>query len=247
MTITISIDGEDNEAIAALIYEYYRKQGYKVRLCRRPDHKPIHEIKRFYNLCNHEIALLHALDQSLTTYKMMGWSEYDIVVWQGSIIGDYVELVDKNTPRLFVKQINRFTPKMDYYYYIKPATISLTNNLLDEFKNLIVLNGEDDINTLYKTIINHLNKTYPHCKWCNNIYKKNNANQKYCSKTCSKLSREKQNRDNRNKFYKKYKNVLSPHEKNTLGSNALLKEHAHDNFNIEHNVIKREKHRLQLD
>lgn len=246
MTITISIDGQDNEAIAALIYEYYRKQGYKVRLCRRPDHKPIHEIKRFYNLCNHEIALLHALDQSLTSYKLFDWNDYDIIVWQGSILGDYVNLVDKDTPRLFVKQINRFTPKMDYYYYIKPAKISLKNNLLDEFKNLIILNSEDDINTLYKTIINHLNKTYPHCKWCNNIFKPK-PNQKYCSKTCSKLSREKQNRDKVARFYKKYgRNTTNAKYNTNLGSNALLKQHPQENFEKEHETIINEKRRLKL-
>ena len=247
MTITISIDGEDNEAIAALIYEYYRKQGYKVRLCRRPDHKPVHEIKRFYNLCNHEIALLHAFDQSLTSYKMWDWDDYDIVVWQGSIITDYIDLVDKDTPRLFVKQINRFTPKMDYYYYIKPAKISLKNNLLDEFKNLIILNSEDDINTLYKTIINHLNKTYPHCKWCNNIYKKDYHHRNYCSKTCSQLSREKQKRDFSYQFYKKYGRNTSSSKYNTnLGSNALLKQHPQENFEKEHETIINEKKRLRI-
>ena len=247
MTITISIDGEDNEAIAALIYEYYRKQGYKVRLCRRPDHKPIHEIKRFYNLCNHEIALLHALDQSLTSYKMWDWEDYDIVVWQGSIITDYIDLVDKNTPRLFVKQINRFTPKMDYYYYIEPAKIGLKNNLLDEFKNLIVLNGEDDINTLYKTVINHLNESYPHCKWCNHIYKKDYSHRKYCSKTCSELSREKQNRDNSYKYYRKYGRKTSNAKYNSqIGSYASLTQHPQENFEKEHETILNEKLRLRI-
>lgn len=245
MTITISIDGQDNEAIAALIYEHYKKQGYTVRLCHRPDHKPIHEIKRFYNLCNHEIALLHAFDQSLTSYKLFDWDDYDIVVWQGSIISDYVELVDENTPHLFVKRINRFTPKMDYYYYIEDDKHLLKSNILDEFENILILNKEDGINTLYKTIINHLNETYPHCKWCNNIFKPK-TNQKYCSKTCSQKSRTEKINKNVHKFYKTYGRRTNRTYNGDLGSNALLKQHPQENFEKEHETILNEKRRLKL-
>lgn len=246
MTITISIDGTQNEAISALIYEYYKNEGYKVILCQRPNHRPIHEIKRYYNLCNHEIALLHALDQSLTTYKTEDWSEYDIVIWQGSIISDYVELVDENTPRLFVKQINRFTPKMDYHYYIYDDKHLLKSNIFDEFKNLLALNKEEGINILYKTIINHLNNNYPHCKWCNHIYKKR-RNQKYCSKQCSILSRQKQKRDFSRGFYRKYGRTSTAAQYNSsLGSNASLTQHRLENFEDEHKAILNEKKRLGI-
>lgn len=243
MTITISIDGDNKEAVSALLYEYYKKQGYKVRLCRSPNCKQVHELKRFFNLCEHEQALLNAFDASLQYYKHDD-SKYDLVIWQGSIISDYLLL---DVPDLFVKQVNRFTPKMDCYFYINSNENSIVHDDLPYIKNLTIINGLIDINLQYKTIINQLNESYPHCKWCDHIYKKDRHHYNYCSKTCSRLSREKQNREYVRTYYKKHgRKTSSSGYNDRLGSRALLTQHPQNDFQKEHQAIKNEKKRLRI-
>lgn len=242
--IQVSIDGANQEAISALLYEHYKKQGYHVKLIHHPNCKEVHEIKRFFNLCNHEIALLHAFDSSLNSYTM---GDYDIVIWNGSIISDYLELANDTRIELFIKQINKFSPKMDTYFYINSPEEIIPTHIFKNIKNWVTINGALDINLQYKAIIDQLNKDYPHCKWCNHIYKKDRHHYNYCSKTCSGLSREKQNREHVRNHYRKHgRKTSSSGYNDRLGSRALLTQHPQNDFEKEHQAIKNEKKRLRI-
>lgn len=237
MVLTFSIDGEYSNELTTLLYEYFKSKNYKVRLCRRPDHKPIHTIHRHYNLLNHEKALLNAFDHSLT-YYMEDWSKYDIVIWKNSKLHDYITLNDENTSLHWLSQINKYIPEMDTYYLINT---DLNINIKKQLN--IVEIKENDINKIYEQLLDHLHTFNTKCQWCNHIFKKDKYHLKYCSKTCSNLADRKQTLDRVNRYNRRYRDVKSPHEKNGLGSNALLKQHANPDFDKEHQLIINEKRR----
>ena len=245
MVLHIGVDGAETETYSELLYAHFKSKKYKVRLCRRPDHRPVHEIKKYYNLLNHELALLHSFDECLT-YYMQDWSEFDVVIWDKTILTDYLNLTSPAVSIYWINQINKFLPKKDYYIYIKQSKKYVSLEALDNIKPLLILNEETDLQDNFNNVINELNKEFPQCQWCNHIYKKDKHHIRYCSKTCSQLANQKQTRDRVNKYNRKYRNVKSPHEKNALGSNALLKEHPASDFKTEHKRILNEKYRLKL-
>lgn len=243
MVLHIAVDGLRVEALTALLYEHYKSKKYNVRLCRRPDHKPIHEILRHYNLLNHEKALLYALDESLT-YYMEDWSEYDLVFWQGSILEDYLSL--NGVSSYWLSQINKFVPKKDLYCYIKEDKSKVLDEPFNILKETLILNDTGNIETNLKELINQINEMFPKCQWCNHIYKKNKNHIKYCSKTCSHLANQKQVRDRVNRYNKLHRNSNASNYNSNLGSNALLKQHSNNDFHKEHKSIKNEKRRLGI-
>lgn len=241
MTLHISIDGVKAEATAALLYEHYKSKNYRVKLINRCGVNELNSIMKDYKLLNHETALVNALNESIT-YNHGNYADYDIVFWNESILKDYTEL--KDVTGYWLKQINNKTPKKDLYCYIKPDENNNRNKTLNYINNTLILNDTGNLTTNYKQLINKINECVPHCHWCNRIYKKT-RNEKYCSETCRKLSREKQNRDNLNRFHKKHGRQASASDYNTnLGSNALLKSKPNKNFKKEELIIKKEKRRL---
>lgn len=251
------IDGVGKTTITRKLEEFFQKKKYKVRLCRQPDHKPVHEILRHYNLLNHELALLMAFDRSLT-YYMEDWSQYDIVIWDRSILSSYAYNTDEAVTDNYIQSINRFFPEMDLYIVIKhnkildkfdytdrEDVIENYDRLIQTYPNTIGIEYiEGDIEAVFKNTIQAIFDQLPRCQWCGRLYTVNKHNKKYCSDECRKYSRQEQNRNNRNRFYHKYKDVLAEHEKGSLGSKgSLLHEHPVNDFKREHELIQKEKYR----
>ena len=240
MTLHISIDGVKAEATAALLYEHYKSKSYRVKLINRCNIKELNSIMKDYKLLNHETALVNALNESIT-YNHENYDDYDIVFWNESILKDYTEL--KDVTGYWLKQINNKTPKKDLYCYITTDENNNQNKPLNYINNTLILNDTGNITTNYKQLLNKINKYFPHCSWCNHIYKKT-YNKKYCSKTCQELAEQKQTRDRVNKFRKLHKNNNISDYHSNLGSEALLKQHRNNDFTKEHRSIINEKKRL---
>ena len=120
MTLHIAFDGIDGvgkTTMSKKLLKFLQKKQYKTTLRTQPAHEPILDILNTYYLTNHEIALLMATDRSLTYYGE-NWEQYDIVIWDRSILSSYAYNTDNNTPATFIKQINKYFPLMDLYIII---------------------------------------------------------------------------------------------------------------------------------
>ena len=245
MVLHISISGKESDHITKKLYEYYKNKNYKTRMVQRLDHKPIHNIIRHYNLLPHEQALIHSLDESLT-YHMENWKQYEIVLWSGSILDDYLKLYNhQGVTDYWLKQINKFNQKKDLYIYITNDNDTIKNNPANNLQNTLIIKQQDNTDNLFNELIKQINEYFTHCKWCNHIYKKHDNNL-YCSKTCRELAYQKQVRDAVNRFRKKNRNNNASDYHSNLGSEALLKQHPNEDFTKEHRIILNEKRRLGL-
>ena len=266
MVLHIAIEGVDGVGKTTLtqkLYDYFQRKKYRTRICTQPLHKPIHEILRHYNLLNHEIALIMAFDRSLT-YYMEDWEQYDIIIWDRSILSSYAYNTDKNVHATYIRSINRYFPEMDLYIIINNDQVldkpdyavnidykELTEKykkLANEYPNAVGIQyQENQQSEMFLEALNQIHERLPTCKWCGRLYTINKHHKKYCSQKCKHYSRQEQNRKHRNKYYHKYKDVLAEHEKGSLGSKgSLLHEHPHEDFDQEHQLIVRENYRQGL-
>ena len=65
-----------------------------------------------YDLTFSQKAMLQAIDRSLT-YTGQDLENYDIVIWDGSILNSLAYHTNAEVKPSFIKNINRFFPEMD--------------------------------------------------------------------------------------------------------------------------------------
>lgn len=246
MVLHIGIDGiiDKNQIINRLI-DFFTHKNYKCRKAETPANKEINQILDNYDLLKHEIALLYAFDRSLT-YYLEDWEQYDLVFWNNTDIFNYVAHTDEKTPAKYIRQINKYYPKMDLYIALTTDN-TYYNNKFKTLKNIIIIPYTDDEPKLTEEIVKAMFDNLPTCNWCPRLFKPNRKHKKYCSDECAKYSLEEQYRVNNREYYKRYKNTMSERSKGGLGSkNANLHGTADPNPLEELEKVRRGKRALGL-
>ena len=225
------IDGVGKSTLIDNLKDFLTSKKYKVCTAVQPSNEPILYILNHYDLSNHEIALLMALDRSLTYYNE-DWEQYDIVLWDRSILSSYAYNTDQNTPKTFIKQINRYFPLMNLYIIIE-SDILLEEQDYTESKDLINkynwLKNNHKNTTSIEYIANKPEKMLeetvkilfeelPTCNWCGKLFTPSKEYKKYCTDDCRKYSLEEQHRINNHNYYHRYKDVMTERQKGQLGS-----------------------------
>ena len=260
MTLHIALDGIGGYGKAMMIKklaEFLTKKSYNVKTLCQPQDKTILYILDNYNLTIWEIALLMALDRSLS-WNYEDFKDYDIVLWDRCILSDYAYHTDENVKAAFIRNINRYFPDMDIYIVIHSGEILQDEDNIKVIKKYDVLidgylnvhkvdyipgNPEKAFDDIVETIFTVL----PTCKWCGRLFKKSRTNKKYCCLKCKNYAKEEQNRNNFRNFYNKYKDTMSEEKKGALGSKgANLHGRANKNPEVELKLINNEKRRLGI-
>lgn len=247
------IDGVGKTTQAIKLSKFFHKKNYKVAYMNQPSQKDIIYILKYRKLSNDQIALLMAVDRSITYYEN-DFSNLDIVIWDRSILSSYVYNTDEKVNEAFIKNINKYFPPMDLYIIINNDEIldsqdyTNTENIIHKYQKLIEGNDkivsvnyiENSIDEVFENIVKKCFECLPKCSWCGRIFTKSTKNKKYCSTKCSKYSREEQNRENNRNYYNRYKDTLTERQKNQLGSKgANLHSKADTDFEKEKQKIKK--------
>lgn len=225
------IDGVGKTTHAIKLAKFFHKKNYKVAYLNQPRHNDIIYILQNRQLSNDQIALLMAVDRSITYYES-DFNNLDLVIWDRSILSSLVYNTDDKVNAEFIKSINKYFPPMDLYIIIEHPHL-LTNQDYTKTTDIITkyqrLTQEKDNITTVKYIPNNINEVFesivkkcfehlPKCNWCGRIFTKSTKNKKYCSTKCRKYAREEQNRENNRNYYNRYKDTLTERQKNQLGS-----------------------------
>lgn len=206
--------------------------------------------------------MLNAIDTSLT-WNWENLEKYDIVLWDGSILSSQAYYTDGEVKHSFIKQINKFNPKMDliivirHYEYMQEQDFinRVQYDLIQKFDKLIKDNHnvykidyiQDEPDMMFDEIVKLIFQVLPTCKWCGKLFTKSIVNKKYCCQTCKDYAKEEQNRDNFRNYYHRYKDTMSESKKGSLGSKgANLHGCANSDPNVELKLINNEKRRLGL-
>lgn len=254
MTLHIALDGIDGNGKATMIKklnEFFTKKSYNVKTLLPVQDKTILSILTSHNLTLSEIALLLAVDRSLTlNHKDLG--QYDIVLWEGSILSSYVYNTDETVKASFIRSINGYFPEMNIYIVIRKdgnsKEIQKFDVLIDGYKNVHKVDYIlGDPSKVFEEIVDIIFTELPTCKWCGRLFTKTASNKKYCSDKCKSFAKEEQNRNNFRNYYNRYKDTMSESKKGALGSKgANLHERANTNPEVELKLINNEKRRLGL-
>lgn len=254
MTLHIALNGIDGTGKATMIKklnEFFTKKSYNVKTLLPVQDKTILSILNCYNLTLSEIALLMAIDRSLT-WNWEDLSQYDIVLWEDSILSSYVYNTDETVKASFIRSINRYFPEMDIYIVIRKdgnsKEIQKFDVLIDGYKNVHKVDYiPEDPSKVFEEIVDTIFTELPTCKWCGRLFTKTASNKKYCSKKCKDYAKEEQNRENFRNYYNRYKDTMSESKKGALGSKgANLHGRANTNPEVELKLINNEKRRLGL-
>ena len=265
MTLHIALDGIDGLGKTTMIKkldEFLSKKSYNVKTLLPIQDETILSILNNYNLKKKKKALLSAIDRSLT-WNYESFDDFDIVLWDTSVLNSYAYHTDINIKPSFIQSINRFSPSMDLIIVIRhweymqeqDFTSRLQYDLIQKFDKLIEDNDNvrvvdyvvDDPCKVFESIVKILFDVLPTCKWCGRLFKKSVSNKKYCSKDCKAYAKEEQNRDNFRNYYNRYKDTMSESQKGALGSRgANLHGRANVNHEVEARLISNEKKRLGL-
>ena len=254
MTLHIALDGIDGTGKTTMIKkldEFLTKKSYNVKTLIQPQDKTILSILDNYNLTLSEIALLMAIDRSLT-WNWEDFDQYDIVLWDKSILSSYVYNTDENVKASFIRNINKYFPEMDIYIVIhkngNSKEIQKFDVLIDGYKNVHKVDYiPGDQEKVFDEIVKTVFTVLPTCKWCGRLFKKTASNKKYCSEKCKTFAKEEQNRENFRNFYNRYKDTMSETKKGALGSKgANLHGRANKDHEVELKLINNEKRRLGI-
>ena len=254
------IDGVGKSTMVDKLMEFFTKKSYKCRKAVQPVNTDIIRILQTHNLLNHEIALLMAFDRSFSYYGE-NWEQYDLVIWDRSILSSYVYNTDEKTNNQFIKDINRYFPPMDLYIIITTDTIldeqdyTNTSNLIQKYERISQGNEnittvsyiKDKPNEVFESIVQKCFEHLPRCNWCGRFFTKSTKNKKYCSRKCRDYSRQEQNRENNRAYYNRYKDTLTERTKGALGSkNANLHGKRDKDFEKERIKVQKAKKSLGL-
>lgn len=265
MTLHIALDGIDGLGKTTMIKklsEFLTKDSYNVKTLLPVQDKTISYILNEYNLTLAEKALFSAIDRSLT-WNYLDFDEYDIVLWDTSVLNSYAYHTDANVRPSFIKTINKFSPKMDliivirHWEYMQEQDFSnrVQYDLIQKFDKLIEENDNvhvvdyvpGDPSKVFEEIVKTIFDVLPTCKWCGRLFQKSVSNKRYCSKDCKAYAKEEQNRDNFRNYYNRYKDTMSESKRGALGSKgANLHGKANSNPDVEARLINNEKRRLGL-
>ena len=255
MVLNIALDGVDGvgkTTHAIRLAKFFHKKNYRVAYLNQPSQEPILYILQEYQLSNDQIALLMAVDRSMTYYEN-DFKDLDIVIWDRSILSSYAYNTDEKVNDDFIKNINKYFPKMDLYIVIEtaeildkqdytdtPCIIEKYHRLVEENDNVVSVNYiENSIDEVFESIVKKCFEHLPKCNWCGRIFTKSTKNKKYCSPKCRKYAREEQNRENNRNYYNRYKDTLTERTKNQLGSRgANLHAKADKDFEKEKIKVK---------
>lgn len=236
MVLHIAIEGVDGvgkSTMVSKLHDFFKNKNYNVRTAIQPINKEVIEILENYNLSNHEIALLMAFDRSFSYYGE-DWEQYDLVIWDRSILSSYVYNTDKTVPNLFIKQINRYFPDMDLYIVIttdeycaeQDYTHKKHYDLIKKYDKFIkskdniisveYIEGKPEL--VFESIVKALFDELPRCNWCGRIFTPSKKYKRYCKEDCRKNSLSEQYRINNRNYYNRYKDVMSEKQKGGLGS-----------------------------
>ena len=255
MVIHIAIEGIDGvgkTTQAIKLVKFFHKKNYRVAYLNQPHNNDIIYILQNRKLSNDQIALLMAVDRSITYYEN-NFSNLDIVVWDRSILSSYAYNTDKKVNKEFIKNINRYFPPMDLYIIIQSNKIlrkqdyTNTSDIIHKYEKL--MQGNDNIasvdyipnkkDEVFENIVKKCFEYLPKCNWCGRIFTKSTKNKKYCSSKCRKYAREEQNRENNRNYYNRYKDTLTERTKGQLGSkNANLHGKADKDIEKEKRKVK---------
>jgi thymidylate kinase len=263
MVIHIAIDGIDGvgkTTQAIRLVKFFHKKNYKVAYLNQPHQKDIIYILQNRKLSNDQIALLMAVDRSITYYEN-NFKDFDIVVWDRSILSSYVYNTDEKVNKEFIKNINRYFPPMDLYIIITADKIlakqdyTNTDDIIHKYEKLVQGNDNiasvkyipNNIDEVFENIVKKCFEKLPKCNWCGRIFTKSTKNKKYCSTKCRKYAREEQNRENNRNYYNRYKDTLTERQKGQLGSyGANLHSKPDTDFEKEKQKIKKGMKALKL-
>jgi len=255
MTLHIALDGiyvNVNHLIVQKLVEYLTQKSYTVKTIFPLQDESIQSILAGYDLTFSEKAMIAALDRSIT-WNHQNFSNYDIVIWQTSILSSYVFHTNENVKPSFIKSINKFVPNMDIIVVVQPLDednqiIQKFNDLIQQFDNVYPVNFVyDGVDLTFKDAIETIFEVLPTCNWCGRLFTKTTHFKKYCSSNCKDYAKEEQNRLNFRSYYKRYKDTMSEAQKGALGSRgANLHAHANSDHEVEARLISNEKKRLGL-
>ena len=267
MTLHIAIDGIDGTGKTTMtekLADFLKHKNYKVRTAVQPVCPEIITILQNYNLTNHEQALLFAFDRSLTDYGE-NWDEYDLVIWDRSILSSIAYNTDNNTPLKYIKQINKYFPEMDLYLVIQPTSEDITEtpdyndtplDLILEKYDYIISNYKNTVKVpyqpgepeaMFQDIVEILFEELPRCNWCGRFFTPTKHYKKYCKDECRKYGLQEQRRVNNSNYYYRYRDVMTEKQKGGLGSkNANLHGKADPNPLKELQKIRNAKRALGI-
>lgn len=83
------------------------------------------------------------------------------------------------------------------------------------------------------------------CKWCGELFIKEQNRQMYCKVDCRQYARQEQNRAHRLNYYYKYKETMGEEKKYGLGT-GFLSTNRNKNFENELTMIQNEIKRLKI-
>lgn len=247
------IDGVGKTTNAIKLAKFFHKKNYRVAYLNQPSQKDIIYILKNRKLSNDQIALLMAVDRSITYYEN-NFDDLDIVVWDRSILSSYVYNTDNKVNDEFIKNINKYFPPMDLYIVITAENLldkqdyTNTENIITKYEKLVQGNDNitevkyipNNIDEVFESIVKKCFEHLPKCNWCGRLFTKSTKNKKYCSTKCRKYAREEQNRENNRNYYNRYKDTLTERQKNQLGSKgANLHEKADTDFEKEKEKVKK--------
>ena len=265
MTLHIALDGIcglGKSTQVQMLQQFLTQKSYHAKAITLPQNEIITHILNNYDLTFSQKAILQAIDRSLT-YTGQDLENYDIIIWDGSILNSIDYHTNAEVKPSFIKNINRFFPEMDliivirhYQYTQEQNLVNGTHyDLIQRFDNLIKENKnvesikflQDKPDEMHNEIVKVIFEKLPTCNWCGRLFTKSSTNKKYCCQTCKDYAKEEQNRDNFRNYYNRYKDTMSESKRGALGSKgANLHGRANSDHNVELQLINNEKRRLGL-
>ena len=115
MTLHIALDGihtNVNHIIIQKLAEYLTRKSYTIKTIFPLQYETIQHILNSYDLTIYEKSLLTALDRSIV-WNHENFSNYDIVLWNSSILSSYAFHTTPDLRPSYIKTINKYSPAMD--------------------------------------------------------------------------------------------------------------------------------------